>query len=241
MADRKEILQERYEDALFALLMEDMAAIDGKALLEENERLQNDPAAQVPEELDKRCEKVIRRHFAKETAHSVGRITVKSLKRVAAAVGIAAILLICACAVSETVRANTLNLITEIFSDRTTFRIKPGQVSEISKIEVGWLPEGFVLEEQGQNNVSMWWHYQRSDADFILIEYTLSDGTVFNIDTEDALIEYIDIHGLKAMLVEKDGDYILIWATYDKDGFISMVGSGVSKNDVIRVAEDLKY
>ena len=53
--NRKEQLQEQYEDALFALLMDDMMEEEGRQLLEENERLKQEPSAAVPEEDDQPC------------------------------------------------------------------------------------------------------------------------------------------------------------------------------------------
>ena len=43
----REKLQDQYEDALFALLMDDLAWREGVRLLEENERLKNDPDAKI--------------------------------------------------------------------------------------------------------------------------------------------------------------------------------------------------
>ena len=48
MANR-ETRKEQYEDALFALLMDEMAQEDGKELLRLNEQLKQDPGAAVPE------------------------------------------------------------------------------------------------------------------------------------------------------------------------------------------------
>lgn len=50
-------LVEQYEDALFALLMDEVARSEGEAALLLNEQLQNDPNAEVPEEIRDRCEK----------------------------------------------------------------------------------------------------------------------------------------------------------------------------------------
>ena len=50
--NRRDELRERYEDALFAFLMEDVIETEGKKMLEENERLKQDPLAACPE-----CEK----------------------------------------------------------------------------------------------------------------------------------------------------------------------------------------
>lgn len=44
MTDRKQ-MEYNYEDALFALWMDDLARSRGEKLIEENERLQADPSA----------------------------------------------------------------------------------------------------------------------------------------------------------------------------------------------------
>lgn len=62
----REQLQEEYEDALFALLMYDVAELEGRHAEEENERLLNDPNARVPEDLDRKCLQLINRHFMKK-------------------------------------------------------------------------------------------------------------------------------------------------------------------------------
>lgn len=62
----REQLQEEYEDALFALLMYDVAELEGRHAAEENERLLNDPNARVPEDLDRKCLQLINRHFLRK-------------------------------------------------------------------------------------------------------------------------------------------------------------------------------
>jgi len=54
-----EKLVERYEDALFALMMEDVAETEGEKLQELNEQLKRDPSAEIPRELDERCIRTI--------------------------------------------------------------------------------------------------------------------------------------------------------------------------------------
>lgn len=88
--NRQEELQDRYEDALFALLMDKIAAAEGKEALEEIERLKNDPDAAIPEDVDKRCLQTIRRHFAKQKVHAVGRFTMKVVKCAVIAVAVGA-------------------------------------------------------------------------------------------------------------------------------------------------------
>ena len=72
-----EKLVERYEDALFALMMEDVAETKGEKLQELNEQLKRDPAAEIPKELDERCIRTIRTEFGKKNFRSAGRGAVR--------------------------------------------------------------------------------------------------------------------------------------------------------------------
>ena len=83
---RRERLQDQYEDALFALLMDDLAWQEGERLLEENERLTYDPDAEIPNEVMMRCRKTINREFAKKNASKVCHVSWNFFKRISVAV-----------------------------------------------------------------------------------------------------------------------------------------------------------
>lgn len=72
-----EKLVERYEDALFALMMEDVAETEGEKLQELNEQLKRDPSAEIPRELDERCIRTIRTEFGKKNFISARRGAVR--------------------------------------------------------------------------------------------------------------------------------------------------------------------
>ena len=78
---RHERLLENYEDAYFALLMEDVAQMENARLDRFNTELQNDPHAAVPEELTKRCLKTINAHFSNMRRSSSLRIVKKAINR----------------------------------------------------------------------------------------------------------------------------------------------------------------
>lgn len=206
---RRENLQEQYEDALFALLMDDLAWQEGERLLEENERLKNDPDAEVPEEVMARCRRVINREFAKKQASKVGRTSWNVLKRVAAVACVTVLLFTVALAASETVRINTLNLVISVFDRYTDYSFVPtSEVSAdtaISGYEVGWVPEGFVLTEQDHNQYRTWNYYERDSNEVLRVTLeTFSEGAVTSVDTEDAVVEEITINGQSITLVTKD-------------------------------------
>jgi len=236
--NRREQLQDRYEDALFALLMDEIGTAEGKRAEAENERLKNDPAAAIPADLDRRCMKTIRREFTKRRIRSAVRFTANALKHVVLTVGIGAILFSTTFAVSETVRVNTINLIIQVFDTNTDFRFL--SINRRS-MEVGWLPEGYVLESGEYGNDYAWYQYEKSETELIHIEYTLTSGAAFGVDTEDAKVSHLEIQGSQAMLVEKESGLQLVWATEDNTAFIGIIGIGVTQEELVQVANGLRY
>lgn len=239
--NRREQLQGQYEDALFALLMDEIATIEGQKAEEENRRLQNDPSAAVPEDLDRRCMQLIHRHFAKQKARAAGRFTIKAMKRVAMAVGVAAILFTTAFAASETVRVKTLNLMIEVFETNTEFRFSASSKDTALELNVGWLPDGYSLVEQGNNGFEIWYDYQNAKNDYLTINCEQTNGLIAGIDTENANVEYIQIQGSKAMLVKKGTESQLVWSVNQNSAFVGIVGSNISRTDMIHIANELQY
>lgn len=243
MKDREQ-LQEQFEDALFALLMDNFAKAEGEKALAENERLQNDPSAEVPEEVNKRCFRTIRRCFAKQKFNATRQFTFKALGKVAMAVGIAAILFTFAFATSETIRAKTLNLVIEVFDKSTDFFFEEKK-SDNSKpqLSLGWVPNGFSLQDQGNNGIATWLQYCGANDAYISVTYEYVEGLVMSVDTEGATTEPIIINDFSALLILKDNenDFQITWATHDNTAFIYLLSYGVSREDLIHVAKELKY
>ena len=57
---QKEQLWEKYEDAVFAILMDAVAEQEGKRGLQLMEELEHDPSAQVPEEVQRRAQLIFK-------------------------------------------------------------------------------------------------------------------------------------------------------------------------------------
>ena len=239
---RREQLQDQYEDALFALLMDDLATANGKRAAEENERLKNDPSFEVSERADRRSLQTIRRQFTKQRLLSAGRFTAKAVKGAVMAAGVAAILFTGAFAASETVRLNTLNLIIEVFDTNTTFRFVDQPVeNEALSLEVGWIPEGYTLINYEQNDTFIGFQYQRSEGELISINYILMSGTETKVDTEGTEAESIEIQGTEAILAEKEDGIQLAWTINNNTALVGLWGEGIDRETLLRVAEELKY
>lgn len=239
--DKREKLKERYEDALFAIMMDELASTLGEEALEESERLNNDPTAAVPERLDKRCMQTIRRHFRKVAAKKAGRMTLRAAARVTMVFGLASVLFIGAFAASETVRINTMNLIVETFGDHSDFYFAPKANNSIPQISAGWVPEGLVLVDEGSDETSSWFFYSGEATQYIQVIYYDKDGHVMQIDTENADVSHIRVNDDEALLMIKDDSIQIACGTANQDGFIYIIADGVAAEDLIQVAENLQY
>lgn len=89
--------------------------------------------------------------------------------------------------------------------------------------------------------MELWFDYQNSENNSISINYTLGEGTSISVDTENAETEYLEINGVKAMLITKGDTFQLIWAAEDNTAFIIVDGQGVGLEDVLHVARELSY
>lgn len=212
---RRENLRDQYEDALFALLMDDLAWQEGERLLELNESLKNDPDADIPEEVMARCRKVINREFTKKAALKAGRVSWNVFKRVAVAACMTVLLFSVAFAASETVRINTLNLVIEVFDRYTNYSFSPAPEEsdnvKFSGFEVGWVPEGLTMTEQKNRSDYVSTIYEGSHGEYLSIRlYTLGEAGVMGINTEDAVVEDITINDWNASLVTTDHFQVVI-------------------------------
>lgn len=241
---RREQLQEQYEDSLFALLMDEIAKVEGERLLEENERLKQDPNAAVPEAVMRRCRKTINREFSKKNAAALYHTSIRVFNRIAVLVFVGILLFTGAFATSENLRINTLNLMIEVFDRNTEYRF--GQHSQPKTgmgFEIGWLPEGFVLVDQERNNTSIWENYENANGDILHIELTsLGENGVISIDTEKAIVEEIFINEQRATLFTKDYYRVVIPIPEKQQLFLIDFFSEISeykKDEFLRIVESI--
>ena len=214
----------QYEDDLLALLMDGLLEEEGLALLEENERLNADPEAAVPADLDEKCRALLRSSFPDEPLKKAGRVTLKVLKRVLVAAVVAAALFATAYAAVPEFRAGVLRIITNITDFGTEFYFRstgtetstPTSANSLiikdgMPFEFSYVPEGCeqILREaydQGANGIMYQWAYGYSNDDLSNFDFEISpisEGTGLFVDTEDAEITYMKIRGFDGQLIRK--------------------------------------
>lgn len=242
---KREKLLEQYEDALFSLLMDEFAESEGKAALEENERLKADPNFVVPKELQQRCRRTISHYFAKRSIERMGHIFAGVMRKTAMIALIAMLLFTTAFAVSADVRIKTLNWIIEVFDDRTEFSfVEQESIDNIKnhgkEVVVEWIPEGFSQCNQSENKFAFRMDYCSDDGEEFSI--AVFDGTnmKFGVDTEDAEVESVDVQGEEGIMASKNGIIQIAWANQELHSYFNVNGPESMKEDLIKVAQGVK-
>ena len=218
---RKERLREQYEDALFALIMEEAAEAEGQKALEENRQLRDSGELAIPDGLRQRCHRAIAKGFAGQELRRVGRGVSRVVTKVALVALVGMLLLTTVFAASEDFRVKTLNLALEIFEDHTESTLTPDESiiassvdSVVPQLTAGWVPDGFALVEEGENSAMAWKDFQNEEAgtQISITVFNLRTGRM-SVDTEDAEMLPIQINGADAFIINDTDDEIIqiIW------------------------------
>ena len=257
---RREKLQDAYEDALFALLMEDMIEEEGKRLLEENERLKRDPSAAVPDELRERCMKTIHRAYGqrrrREAGKRAGRVAYRAFSRVAVVMVICMVLFTAAFAASPDLRVKTLNLLIEISDVKTVLSTNDGNgslpgydtsaaaqaVYDQFGYRIPEMPEGFAPNGHLISSSTATLNYEDSYGASIKFIIAKTTGGKYTADTETAeRVESITVNGFDGLLVAKDNWIRIVWSDSERDIFISITGTAISKDILLDIANAMTF
>lgn len=244
MMRRNDQNQERYVDALFALLMERLGQEQLQAERKRQDQLIVEGKQAATEELDRRCLAMIRKHYAGEQVRRTGRTLWRAVSRVAVGACLAMTLFAVAFAASETVRVNTLNLIIETTEQDTSFHF-PGKREVEDRgpvLSVGWLPQGYTLAGKSLDQTEASFEYVDDNENRLIISCVSTYGTGVGFDTENTVVEEVTIDGHDGMLIEKNGEYTLTWPDKNNTRLIDIISfGGLSREEVFTIAEALAY
>ena len=241
---QKEQLWENYEDAVFAILMDAVAEQEGEKGLQLMEELEHDPSAQVPEEVQRRAEKTIRKAFAAQSRRSARHVGFRMFQRIAVAVMLVILTAVCAFAAFPEMRVNVLNMIEQTFSDHTDFNVTSGDSDEYSSatftIKPAWLPENFSLTDEGENNASVFSMYENGAGGVLFISENKATDLSMAVDTENAEKQDIKIQDYQAKLIEKDNWRCILFLVPEKNMLVYIDAENVPTEQVIKVAENIQ-
>lgn len=244
--DENERLYERYEDAVFALLMDRVAEENGKKLLLQNEELLADPNAAVPETLSKRCLRTIEKAYRKSQWKAAAKKVTQVLNRVALWILVPLFLFGAAFAASETVRVKTLNFLLTNFEFGTEFRIEntasaTPQQQSMTPIVDDCIPFDYDLISQSSTSLFEKYLYANdSDSELSIIIYALENfGGAITIDTEDAEVWYNTIDDQSVMYVQKADTYQAVWTDVENQKMYVLSSSNTALDVVYGIVEKM--
>ena len=242
---RQELLVEQYEDALFALVMDKVAEVEGQKAIEENQRLKASGEVVIPEELNRRCKQTIRCKTAEKHLKRYGKGFGKVLNKVAIVALMALLLFTTAFATSESFRVKTLNFVMEVFDDRTEIKFVPKDTAAdspaVPEITAGWLPEGFELTREESAGASRLYAYgipgERACISVNIMEMT---SVSMVLDTEDANSISQQVQGEDAIMVDKGNIKQLAWKLHaDENWYCCVITENISEEDMLKFAENI--
>ena len=259
-----ERLREQYEDALFALLMEGVAESEGEEALWLNEELKKDPNAEVPKDVQKRCEKTIRAAFAQKQLRATGRTAARWLTKVAVVAVLGGLMFTAAFALSEDVRVATLNALIQVMDDRTQISFDETRTKQYNdemvdsgRIIADWVPDGYQLTNEYSGSMYTRLSFSDESDSFITIEISqFNQSTVYNFDSESTTQKEITVNGHEAYLYIKNDDALrreyadmpqirsemtILWIDLTNETIWNISATNLTEEDIIQVAESVRW
>lgn len=235
-----EKIYEQYVEAATALVMEQYAVAMRENLCNEP---QSEEAVEVPDALDQKCRKLIRRKLAKERRKHARKKLLRFTGYAAAAIiavfGIGGILF----ATVDAVRVPIINLFIDQKDGYIEFRYAEDSdwVFENSEDPLaGLLPDGYALVLLDSSCYgSLFARYKNSCGD-ILTFNAYSDPSLLKVDNETAAkTEKVQILSYDGILIEKKG-YQLVWLDTDEGKLYQLTASALSREEIIALAENIE-
>lgn len=230
---RREQLLEQYEEALFALLMEENAPAWDEELEKELAALEQDPAAQVSPEADRRSLDTIRHALEQEThKEQRSRAPRGRLRPLLMAACLALVFLAGGIFGPELAREGALAPLLA--------GIGIGQPQRPLELTPGWLPEGWAFVYSTTTRDRAVAVYTDGGEGILTLELCAPPGapTVAVASTQGA--ETVEVQGCQAALVQAGDRLELSWRT-EQDERVGIGAAGLGREDLLTLAEELKY
>lgn len=240
--NREKELMEEYEDILFKIMMDRVAKSEGARYLKENERLVEDPEAEVPESIQKHARQAIQGAFSTRRKQKRTRSLLRGLRVAVIAAILIALMVGFAFAAFPALKANVINTILNIYDTHTDFFFSEeepiSQKNGTSKVplQVDWLPEGFALVDEVSNEEYTIRRYETEDQ---VIHVCKSFPRTYTIDTENAEITSIEMLGYEGTLIEKNKEKHILWLNADTSMVYDVYTDGLSLEEILKIAENL--
>lgn len=247
LPEDKEYLYEKYEDALFALLMDQVAIAQGKWAIEEKKRLDEDPSTRIPAEVDRRCMHTLWKYVAIHECSGIKKYARRIFNYVTAATFVIVLLFSATFAAVPQFRFRVLNMLIQMTDVNTSFRFSAENTAVgdnlVPSVDVGWLPENLVQTSEEISEFEMVCTYSslvtEEEALVLFVTYGTLENSTINIDSEEMDFEEISISGNEAILVQNGEEIHLAWLDEKSICFVELYSSHLTQEEIVKIATEL--
>ena len=241
---------ENFEDALFRLIMDRVAVVEGERLLRENEKLKSDPVAAVPDKIQNRCLKTISNTFSKTSRKNVQKTAWKVARVLIVAATIIMLLGIAAFALIPSFRTGILNVLLTYRGDHMEWQYAlPTDSASIQDIDDLWfslnLPKDYSIKEYALDQVQQSVIYRNTEDSSLFIQVIVTRGKETTIATDIEDVDYYEEFMLNendyAVLTEKAGVSRFSQTNTTHECFISIVANGLTPQELLELAKNIEF
>ena len=258
--DDREKLMERYDDAAFALMMDEYAEAEGEAILAEfRAAAEAGELPEMPEELDKACRNTIRREYARRER----RVRLRQLRRAAARVAVAVFAVIgILSTIVMSVEAWREPFFGLIMQDKGNFlqilqKTPDNDIQETTdngvqrnKIHIAaetifgkMIPREYgIITDTITENVTILTYGAGEEDEYILQLYISPAGGEVQLDTEEAACTMIMLGDYDALLIEEPPGCMVFWENQEYGVYFTVQGTlhdGFTKDMMLEMCEAL--
>lgn len=246
--DKDEVIEELM-DLKIKLAMINYSEMDGKALLEENKKLNRDEQYSLKSEVKAKFIRRLNSHYYGQK----GKEFFYSFHRVGNKVAVILLIIMASLWISmftvEAVRTRVLNLMLDIQEEYTNIHLKEKENNTRieSEFNINWenayaphfIPEGYTISNLIEDKNLKTIQYSNIENSMIIFQQYV-EGSSINIDTEDAdVISNVTVQEAEGMLVVK-GDVVTVAWSNDYYILLLYVYQGdLSNEEVLEIAESV--
>lgn len=244
-------IQDKYMDAVLAMLMDEYAEAEAEVLLQKSKEEISEE--DVPEELDQKCQALIRRKFAQKRRRHALKVVGNISRRVA----VFAIVLLGAFSALfltvDAVRTPVINFYLKNIGNHSVLII--GSSEQQTKQEIvgdGFagmlvnglaelLPPGYSLTEGhfDKNGIGFAYFTDKGTSE-INLNITKGDS-IFAVDTEDYdRCEILPLAGSEGYYIEKEDRKTVVWMSSAQDRILSLVSNTFDKESLLQLVTHLQ-
>lgn len=242
-------LLDSYQEASWALAMEQVALRQGEQARALEDQLRDDPQAAVPQEVIDHCKDTIRRRFAVTPVRRVKSV----LTKVLVAAAICALMTSVACAFSPEFKAFLLRAFHSFADTFTSITFQDPQVEnladnqgkitqELHGLRFEWLPEGYEYVDGAESPTAQWVDFENEQSDLIRCRVSRSDNSAaYNYDHSGDVIAGVEVGDYPGQIVQNENGLTLVWVDSQRMKSIFINATNLSQDKLLQLARGLRY